>query len=214
MSLRDALRAHLIAAGEGDAAHDVAHTDRVWANAQVIARGETTCDMMVLLAACYFHDLVTLPKDSPDRARASALSAQAAAPVLQALGLDTAQTRNACHAITAHSFSANIAPETLEAKILQDADRIEALGAIGIARCFATTGMMGGGLFHGLDPFGLDRPLNDRAYAVDHFRIKLLGLPATMQTTSGRELAENRAQVLRDFLDQLATELDVPVSGW
>lgn len=214
MSLRRALRAHLIASGAGDAAHDVAHTDRVWANTQVIADGEAPCDMTVLLAACYFHDLVTLPKDSPDRARASALSAEAAAPVLRTLGLTETQIANTCHAITAHSFSANIMPETLEAKILQDADRIEALGAIGIARCFATTGVLGGALFHGLDPFGKGRPLNDKAYAVDHFRIKLLKLPATMQTASGRNLAEDRANVLRDFLDQLASELDVPASGW
>ena len=73
---------------------------------------------------------------------------------------------------------------------------------------------MGGGLFHGLDPFGLDRRLDDKAYAVDHFKIKLLNLPATMQTTTGCKLAEDRANVLRDFLDQLATELDVAVSGW
>ena len=214
MTLRGALRAHLTLATKGDAAHDVAHTDRVWANAQVIATGEAACDMTVLLAACYFHDLVTLPKDHPDRAQASTLSAKAAAPILSSFGLTSDQIAQACHAITAHSFSANIAPQTLEAKILQDADRIEALGAIGIARCFATTGVLGGALFHGLDPFGKDRPLDDKAYAVDHFRIKLLGLPATMQTTSGRMLAEDRANVLRDFLDQLASELDVPASGW
>jgi len=214
VSLRDDLRGHLTAVGEGDAAHDVAHTDRVWANAQVIADGEAPCDMTVLLAACYFHDLVTLPKDSPDRARASALSAEAAAPILREYGLTDDQIAKAVHAISAHSFSANIPPETLEAKILQDADRIEALGAIGIARCFATTGVLGGALFHGLDPFGADRPLDDKAYAVDHFQIKLLGLPATMQTATGRILAEDRANVLRDFLDQLASELDVPASGW
>ena len=161
-----------------------------------------------------FLMFVTLPKNSPERARASAMSAEAAAPILRELGLDSRQVENASHAITAHSFSANIPPETLEAKILQDADRIEALGAIGIARCFATTGVMGGGLFHGLDPFGLDRRLDDKAYAVDHFKIKLLNLPATMQTATGRKLAEDRANVLRDFLDQLATELDVAVSGW
>jgi len=214
MTLRDALRDHLIATSDGDAAHDVAHTDRVWANAQSIADGEAPVDMTVLLAACYFHDLVTLPKDSPDRARASALSADAAAPVLATLGLSPAQIDSARHAITAHSFSARIPPETLAAKILQDADRIEALGAIGIARCFATTGVLGGALFHGLDPFGTNRDLNDKAYAVDHFKIKLLRLPDTMQTASGRKLAQARAGVLRDFLDQLALELDVPVSGW
>ena len=214
MMLRTALRAYLGANGGGDAAHDVAHTDRVWANAQVISGGESPCDMTVLLAACYLHDLVTLPKDSPNRARASAMSAQAAAPVLAGLGLTRDRVAAACHAIEAHSFSANITPETLEAKILQDADRIEALGAIGIARCFATTGVLGGGLFNGLDPFGTSRPLNDKAYAVDHFKIKLLRLPETMQTKTRRMLAQDRANVLRDFLDQLASELDVPASGW
>ena len=214
MMLRGALRAHLAAVGRPDAAHDVAHTDRVWANAQVIAGGEPACDMTVLLGATYLHDLVTLPKDHPDRARASSLSAQMARPVLAGLGLTNEQVQAASHAIEAHSFSANVRPETREAKILQDADRIEALGAIGIARCFATTGAMGGALFHGLDPFGQSRPLNDKAYAVDHFKLKLLALPETMQTLSGRKLAEDRANVLRDFLDQLASELDVPASGW
>jgi len=212
--LRDRMRARLVTISVGDAAHDVAHTDRVWANAQVIAAGEIPCDMTVLLAACYFHDLVTLPKNSPDRAQASAMSADAAKPILLELGLTDNQTANACHAITAHSFSANILPTTAEAKILQDADRIEALGAIGIARCFATTGVMGGGLFHGLDPFGQDRDLDDKAYAVDHFRLKLLRLPDMMQTASGRALAATRANVLRGFLDQLAVELDAPISGW
>ena len=214
MILRDRMRARLVTISVDDAAHDVAHSDRVWANAQVIVVGEIPCDMTVLLAACYFHDLVTLPKNSPDRAQASAMSADAAKPILLELGLTDDQTANACHAITAHSFSANILPTTIEAKILQDADRIEALGAIGIARCFATTGVLGGGLFHSLDPFGADRLLNDKAYAVDHFKIKLLGLPDTMQTASGRALAQFRAGVLRDYLDQLAVELDVPVSGW
>lgn len=214
MTLRDDLRAHLIATSVSDAAHDVAHTDRVWTNAQVIAAGETPCDMTVLLAACYFHDLINLAKNSPDRAQASKISTEAAEPVLLELGLTDNQTANACHAITAHSFSANIPPTTIEAKILQDADRIEALGAIGIARCFATTGVLGGGLFHGLDPFGIDRTLNDKAYAVDHFKIKLLRLPDAMQTASGRALAQTRADVLRGFLDQLAVELDVPISGW
>lgn len=214
MMLRSALRTYLDASGGGDAAHDVAHTDRVWANAQVIAGGEKPCDMTVLLSACYLHDLVTLPKDNPNRANASALSAQAAAPVLAGLGLSQDQVAAACHAVEAHSFSANITPKTLEAKIVQDADRIEALGAIGIARCFATTGVLGGALFDGLDPFAASRPLNDKAYAVDHFKVKLLRLPQTMQTQTGRMLAEDRANVLRDFLDQLASELDVPASGW
>lgn len=212
MSLHKWLRDHLIAAGTTDAGHDVAHTDRVWTNAQIIA--DNNCDMTVLMAACYFHDLITLPKNHPDRATASRLSAEAAGPILADFGLTELQVTAACHAILAHSFSAGIPPETLEAKILQDADRIEALGAIGIARCFTTSGSMGGGLFHGLDPFGRARELDDKAYAVDHFKIKLLTLPDTMQTDAGRALAQERTEAMRGFLDQLAIELNVDPSGW
>lgn len=214
MTLRDDLRSHLIAFNLGNTAHDVTHSDRVWANAQAITAGEVPCDMKVLLAACYFHDLITLAKNSPDRALASQMSADAAKPILLNFGLTNTQTKNACHAITAHSFSTCIQPQTIEAKILQDADRIDALGAIGIARCFATAGVLGSELFHKLDPFGSKRPLNDKAYAVDHFKIKLLSLPHTMHTTSGRTLAQTRANVLRNFLNQLAVELDMPVSEW
>ncbi len=212
MTLQARLRAHLVAEASSDAAHDVAHTDRVWANAQIISDG--SCDRDTLVAACYFHDLVTLPKNHPDRATASTLSARAARPVLLGLGLDAAQVDAACHAIEAHSFSAGIAPQTHLAKVVQDADRIEALGAIGIARCFATAGVMGGALFHGDDPFGAHRPLDDKAYAVDHFQIKLLQLPDTMQTDRGRALAQERAQVMRDFLDQIAVELGSDPSRW
>ncbi|HDO7482899.1 TPA: HD domain-containing protein, partial [Escherichia coli] len=67
-----------------------------------------------------------------------------------------------CHAIAAHSFSAQIAPLTTEAKIVQDADRLEALGAIGLARVFAVSGALGLALFDGEDPFAQHRPLDDK----------------------------------------------------
>ena len=107
----------------------------------------------------------------------------------------------------AHSFSANIAPRTLEARALQDADRLEALGAIGLARVFSIAGQLGSSLFNGEDPFAKNRPLDDRRYAVDHFEVKLLRLPETMQTTAGRNMAEERADVMRSFLRSLASEL-------
>ncbi|MFA9353024.1 hydrolase, partial [Escherichia coli] len=76
--------------------------------------------------------------------------------------------------IEAHSFSAKIAPETLEAKIVQDADRLEALGAIGLARVFAVSGALGVALFDAEDPFARQRGLDDKQYALDHFQTKLL----------------------------------------
>ena len=129
-----------------DGAHDLGHLRRVWTRAQLIAMDEP-CDLDILLAACMFHDLVNLPKSHPERARASTLSAEAACHFLRADGFPEDKLSAVGHAIAAHSFSAGITPMTTEARVLQDADRLEALGAIGIARMFHVSGAMGGGLF-------------------------------------------------------------------
>lgn len=193
---------------ESDASHDINHARRVRRSALDIAAGEGGGDERVIIAAAYLHDWINLPKNHPDRARASTLAAEAARPILASLGFDDASVEATCHAIAAHSFSAGIAPETLEAKALQDADRLEALGAIGLARTFAIAGQLGTRLFDGEDPFATARPLDDRRYCVDHFAVKLLRLPETMQTAAGRKLADRRAAVLRRFLAELAEELD------
>ncbi len=189
-----------------DPAHDLGHLARVWANAQRIAAAEGG-DLEVLCAAAFLHDLVALPKTHPDRARASRLSAERAVVLLAAEGFDAAKLPAVAHAIAAHSFSAGIACETLEARILQDADRIEALGAVGLARMFLVAGSSGGAMAHGLDPMARHRPLDDRAFALDHLETKLLRLPARMQTATGRALAEARADVLRAFRAQLLAEM-------
>ena len=95
------------------------------------------------------------------------------------------------HAIEAHSFSAAIPPRTLEAKIVQDADRLESLGAIGLARVFAVAGALNTILFDAEDPFADRRALDDRKYALDHFQCKLLRLPETMQTDKGKAMAQH-----------------------
>jgi uncharacterized protein len=118
------------------------------------------------------------------------------------------------HAIEAHAFSANIHPRTKEAKILQDADRIEALGALGIARCFAVSGLLARPLFDPEDPFAERRQLDDSRFAIDHFAQKLLKLPETMQTETGRTLALERVNVMHGYLRQLASELGVPGPDW
>lgn len=112
-----------------------------------------------------------------------------------------------CHAIEAHSFSAKIAPTTPEAKIVQDADRLEALGAIGLARVFAVSGALGVALFDADDPFADRRPLNDKQFALDHFQTKLLKLPLTMQTERGKYLAQRNADFLVSYMAKLSAEL-------
>ena len=111
------------------------------------------------------------------------------------------------HAIEAHSFSAAILPQSVEAKIVQDADRLEALGAIGLARVFAVSGALNTILFDANDPFADQRDLDDKKYALDHFQSKLLRLPETMQTEQGRALAVHNAQFLVQFMAKLSAEL-------
>jgi len=198
---------------DDDASHDIHHARRVKSLALAIADREAAGNRAHLIAAAYLHDIVNLPKNSPDRAKASALSADAAAPILREHSFDEPDVDAIRHAITAHSFSANVAPETLEARILQDADRIDSLGAIGIARTFFIAGKLGTNLFDGDDPFAGHRQLDDRRFAIDHFAVKLLRLPETMQTASGRAVAGERTATMRHFLGALGDELGYP-STW
>lgn len=210
LSLRSALAevlAEVLAGGGVDSAHDLGHADRVWSNARAIAIGEGHDPSPALMAAAYLHDLVSLPKDHPDRARSASLSAEAAGPVMEALGLSAMDIATARHAIEAHSWSGGIEPRTPEARILRDADRLEALGAIGIARCFAVSGALRRRIVHPDDPFAGGRPLDDGAAALDHFQTKLLRLPEGMLTATGRRMADERAATMRRWLADLAGEL-------
>lgn len=193
--------------GASDGAHDLGHLDRVWKSCRLIALDEPGADGDVLAVAAYFHDAVNLPKDSPDRAQASRRSADLAVRELAAMGFDAGRLATVHHAIAAHSFSAGIAPETVEARILQDADRLEALGAIGLARMFLIAGQMGGGLFHAADPLAMERALDDRRYALDHLEVKLFPVAAAMQTATGRRMAEERAEWMESFRTRLLHEI-------
>jgi uncharacterized protein len=191
-----------------DAAHDISHFRRVWTTSQKLSP-DASVDWLVVLTACYFHDLISLPKNHPDRHRSSVLAAQETRCMLMRDFPDFPQhcISAVCHAIEAHSFSARIAPETIEAKIVQDADRLEALGAIGLARVFAVSGALGVALFDAEDPFARQRSLDDKQYALDHFQTKLLTLPLTMQTEQGRHLAQHNADFLLTYMAKLSAEL-------
>jgi len=203
------IKQYLENSAEFDAGHDMAHLQRVVNNATKIAMVESA-DLMIVLPAAWLHDCVCVPKNSPLRSQASQLAAEQAVQFLQQINYPSQYLDGIAHAITAHSFSANIPPETLEAKVVQDADRLDALGAIGLARCIAIGVQMGGrALYHTDDPFGQDRPYDDKVYAIDHFFCKLFSLADTMQTADGRAIAEQRTAYLHQFLAQLGEEIGV-----
>ena len=194
------------AAGDGDGAHDINHLHRVWGNARRLLADHPEADALVVLAACYLHDLVNLPKNHPDRHLASRQAAQLARTQLAALDFPAALLPGVAHAIETHSFSAALTPETIEAAIVQDADRLDALGAVGLARMFYTAGRMGSALAHDTDPAGLDRQLDDKTYSLDHITVKLATLPATMRTPAGRRVGEERLRQLHAFRDTFIAE--------
>lgn len=192
-----------------DTAHDISHILRVRANAGELARAEAA-DVRVVIPAVWFHDCVQLPKGSADANKASRLSADHAVRVLAELGYSRELFDAIHHAIEAHSFSAGVRPQTVEARVVQDADRLDALGAIGIARCFAVAGRMGRAFYDLEDPFASHRPPNDSVYTVDHFYTKLLRLVDLMQTESGRVEARRRTAHMHEFIRQLASEIGEP----
>ncbi|MEG2033377.1 MAG: HD domain-containing protein, partial [Janthinobacterium sp.] len=197
----------LATAGLGDdGAHDLSHLHRVWRNAAVLLADHPEADALVVMAACYLHDLVNLPKNHPERHLASRQAAALACRQLTGLGFPADKLAGVAHAIETHSFSANLAPATIEAQIVQDADRIDALGAVGLARLFYTAARMDSALAHGADPLARHRELDDKAYALDHIVTKLEKLPGKMQTAAGRALAEQRLAVLTDFRAAFADE--------
>ena len=187
-----------------DASHDISHFQRVYRTAQYIAHVESApIDLFVLLAAAYFHDIVSLPKDHPENAMSSCYAAMKAKEILHQLEFPKEKIDPVCHAIMAHSFSAGLHPETQEAKIIQDADRMEALGAIGAMRVFYVSGRMGRAAFDPEDLHATKRPLDDKMFGVDHFYVKLFKLPHLLQTKGGQSLAHTRVEFLRYFLSEL-----------
>ncbi|WP_313703522.1 HD domain-containing protein [Massilia sp.] len=189
-----------------DGAHDASHLDRVWRSAEALLAHHPEADALVVMAASYLHDLVNLPKDDPDRAQASRRSAALAREQLARIGFPEDRLDAVAHAIEAHSFSAAIPATTIEAKIVQDADRLDALGAIGLARMFYVAGRMGRALAHPDDPLAEARAPDDRAWTLDHIVIKLARLPEMMQTEAGRDMANERLGKLLVFRKEFAQE--------
>lgn len=187
-------------------AHDFLHVKRVVANARVLAES-ARAHVPIATCAALLHELFNYPKGHPDSKRSGEVCAQEARKVLLREEAPTEWIDGVCYAIAVHPFSLGVMPETLEAKILQDADRLDAIGAVGIARCFATCADLKRPLYSPEDPFCQNRPPADKQWGVDHFYAKLLRLQDTMHTPKARVLAQSRIDFMKAYLQQLANEL-------
>ncbi len=192
--------------GTDDPAHDWPHIGRVAATAKKLCQ-ESVAQLDCVLAAVYCHDLVNLPKNHPDRSRASELAAEKAEPLLKESGFSDGEIKIIKTAIIEHSFSRGLRPTTLESAIVQDSDRLDALGAIGILRCAAVNTQMKSKFYEPFDPFAEDRPLNDKVYMVDHYYEKLFKLPDLMVTDAGKEEGHHRVDFMKKFLQVLGKEI-------
>ncbi len=189
-----------------DLAHDINHVLRVVKTAKFLCEAERAVAEVVLPAA-YLHDCFSFPKNHPHRSESSKIAADKALSFLSSIGYPAEFLPAISHAIVAHSFSANIKPETLEAKIVQDADRLDALGAIGIARCIQVNANLSVNFYSLDDPFCKQREPDDRLHAIDHFYNKLLKLSFAMNTVSAKLEAEKRTSFMQSYLEQLSTEI-------
>ncbi len=189
-----------------DPAHDFLHFLRVVKTAKMLCRKEKG-NLNIVLPAAWFHDLVNVPKNSPLRSKASQMSAEKALEFLESVNYPRKYFDEIKHAIEAHSFSANIQPTTLEAKIVQDADRLDGLGAIGIARGFATAGILKRPFYEIKDPFCKKRQPDDMKFTIDHFYQKLFQTAYTLKTKSGKAEGRKRTQLMKIYLKQLGLEI-------
>lgn len=191
-----------------DPSHDILHVDRVVAMAKKLAEKEGA-DLEVVTISAYLHDCVYISKADIRRKQASKLSAEKAIELLSDWGVtDKVKLDKIYHAVLTHSFSANIEAKSLEAQIVQDADRLDALGAIGIARTLAFSGVAKRALYNAEDAFCNTREPNDATNALDHFFIKLLKLQEKLNTQSARDEGLKRLEVMNLYLDAFKKELD------
>lgn len=206
MNVLDSLKKDVKKIMENDSAHDFEHVMRVYKNAQKICKKEKANEKLVLSAAL-LHDIVSYPKSHKCSKMSSIESAKKSKQILKKYDFSEDEIEIISDAIRDHSFSQKKTPVTIEGKILQDADRLDALGAIGIARVFATGGSLKRPFYNIDDPFCKTRSPNDKIWTVDHFFQKLLTLESLMNTKSGKSEAKQRTKILKDYLKQLKQEL-------
>ena len=196
----------------GELAHDHLHLQRVYRWSIRLAP-EAAADLDLCGAAALVHDLVFVPKDSAARATGGERSAAAALAVLAQAGYESAEIAVIAEAVRTSSWSRGLAPTNPEGVILQDADRLDALGAVGLLRTAACGQHMSradrpGRFYDPTDPCaGTPRALDDRTQVVDHLPAKLLRLARGMHTPTAKLEGARRHDYLLEFLGELAREL-------
>ena len=188
--------------GKNDPAHDFEHVMRVYRNAERICKNENG-NKKLILSAVLLHDIIKIKNRKDSALKSARLSEK----ILKENSFLDDEITIISDAIKEHSFSKCKIPSTIEGKILQDADRLDAIGAIGLARVFSFSGSNNRPFYDPKDPFSKNRNLNDNKWAIDHFYGKLLTLEQKMNTKTGKTIAKKRTKTLKDFLKELKNEI-------
>lgn len=190
-----------------DPSHDINHTLRVLSLAEKIANKEKA-DLDIVITSAIFHDVIVYPKNHIKRLSSSEESSNFAREILIKEKLfPRGKIEKTCKAIELCSFTKGIKPKFLEAKILQDADSLEAMGAISIMRTFSSAGQMNKSFYNITDPFCKKRKPDDNKYAIDLFFTRLLVVSERLHTKTAKALAKKRLRFLHIFLEQLEFEI-------
>ncbi len=189
-----------------DPAHDFLHVQRAWNNAQKIMQA-TPADVEVVGPSVLLHELFNYPKNDPRSPLSGDVCAEYAQEVLAQVDYPGEKRDLVLDCIRFHSFSRGVVPPHMEGKVVQDADRLDALGAIGLARLFATGAQMQLPFYHATDPFAQHREVDDKKNSLDHVYTKLLKLPDAMHTPVARDMAATRIEFIKQYLRQLGSEL-------
>jgi len=190
----DEARAHYAAGG--DSTHDFDHVLRVYHLAERIGQAEGA-DIAVLRTAALLHDVARPDQDAGRVPEHAAEGARRAREILA--GQPPEFVEAVAHAIETHRFRVDRPPQTLEAKILYDADKLDCIGAVGIARAFAYGAHQGQRLWAAPDA--------DEHTAMKEFTVKLSRVKHTLFTEAARILAEERHAFMVEFFERMATEV-------
>ena len=190
-----------------DPGHDFAHLTRVVNTCRALG-SQLKADLEILLPAAFLHDVINVPKNHPDRMKASEMAAARAKGLLMEWGYSEDECAKIAQVILEHSYSAGHKASSLESAILQDADRLDAVGAMGICRTVSCGALMTASYYHLEEPIAKVRALDDRRYTLDHFYVKLFKLAEGMNTEPARKRAQERVQFMRGFIEQMIREID------
>ena len=190
-----------------DLSHDFGHAYRVMGLATRIAN-EENADLDIVIPAALLHDSIVY-KGTDNYRNEHDESAQFARNVLSAISeYPKEKIEEVAYAISVCSYSNGIMPESLEAKVLQDADMLESTGAISIMRTFSSSMPMHVEAFYSFDdPFCVSRKPDPMKYSLDLFYQRLLRVSARMHTKSAKIMATHRDEFLHTFINELKQEL-------